>query len=88
MGTPGPVALLVEGAEVLFRARRGGGSGAHLEWRVGLFVAGGTLGLAGIRLEQPWLTGAAIMVLVAGALIHLVPYTRGHESRSEPDDEG
>ena len=73
---------------MLFRARRGGGSGANLEWRVGLFAAGATLGLAGIWLEERWLTGAAIFVLAAGALVQLVPSTRGDESRDEPDGEG
>lgn len=73
---------------MLFRVRRHGVSGAHLEWRVGLFAAGATLGLAGIRLEERWLTGAAIVVLAAGALVQLVPSRRGGESRGEPDGEG
>lgn len=73
---------------MLFRARRAGVSGAHLEWRVGLFAAGATLGLAGIRMEERWLTGAAIVVLAAGALVQLVTRPRDHDSRAEADDEG
>lgn len=73
---------------MLFRVRRGGGSGTGLEWRVGLFAVGATLGLAGIRLEERWLTGAAIVVLAAGALVQLLPRPQDPDSRGETDGEG
>lgn len=66
-----------------FRPRRRGGTGAHLGLRVALFAAGATLGLAGIRLEERWLTGAAIVVLAAGALVQWVP--GGGDDAAEDD---
>lgn len=52
-----------------FRLDRRRRAGPLLEWKVRLFAAGAVLGLAGIFLEEPWLTGAAIVVLSAGALL-------------------
>jgi len=43
--------------------------GHMLEWKVGVFTVGAGMALVGIYLEQRWLTGAAIVVLVAGALL-------------------
>ena len=40
-----------------------------LEWKVGVFTVGAGMALIGIYLEQRWLTGGAIVVLVAGALV-------------------
>jgi hypothetical protein len=56
----------------------------HLEWKVRLFAAGAVLGLAGIYLEERWLTGGGIAVLLAGVLLRFVP---GWEERSG-DGEG
>ena len=36
-----------------------------LEWKVGIFTVGAVLGLTGIYLEEQWMTGAAIAVLLA-----------------------
>lgn len=72
---------------MFFRPRRSGGKRPHLEWRVGLFAAGATLGLAGIRLEERWLTGAAICVLAAGALVHLFPGPGGSSGPHDPANE-
>lgn len=57
----------------LFRPDRGRRAGPHLEWRVRLFVAGAVLALAGMYLEEPWLTGLAIVVLLAGMLVRFLP---------------
>lgn len=63
----------------LDRSRR---AGPHLEWKVRLFAVGAVLGLAGIFLEEAWLTGVAIVVLAGGALLRFV----GREA-SSPDPE-
>jgi len=54
----------------LDRKRR---AGPHLEWKVRIFVTGAVLGLAGIYLEERWLTGGAILVLIVGMLLRFVP---------------
>ena len=48
-----------------------------LEWKVGVFTVGAGMALLGIYFEQRWLTGAAIVVLVAGALL---PFRRVTDS--------
>ena len=48
------------------RSKRAAG---HLEWKVRLFVVGAVLGASGMYLEEGWLTGAGIVVLLAGALL-------------------
>jgi len=52
------------------RSKRGS---AHLEWKVRLFLAGAVLGASGMYLEETWLTGAGIAVLLAGALLRFAP---------------
>ena len=43
---------------------------AHmLEWKVWVFSVGAVMALTGIYFEWTWLTGAAIVVLVAGAFL-------------------
>ena len=48
----------------LDRSRR---SGHRLEWKVAVFTVGAVMALTGIYFEERWLTGTAILVLVAGA---------------------
>lgn len=64
----------------LDRSRR---AGPHLEWKVRLFLVGAVLGLAGIFLDERWLTGAAIVVLAGGALLRF----RGGEAASRDPEE-
>ncbi len=45
----------------------------HLEWKVRIFLAGAVLGVAGIYLDERWLTGAGIAVLLAGVLLRFLP---------------
>jgi len=40
-----------------------------LERKVGVFTVGAVMALTGIYFEERWLTGAALVVLVAGALL-------------------
>lgn len=66
----------------LDRRRR---AGPHLEWKVRLFVVAAVLGLAGIYLEERWLTGAAIVLLFAGLALRFLP--TGEMSSAEDDEE-
>lgn len=58
----------------------------HLEWKVRLFAAGAVLGLAGMYLEERWLTGGGIAVLLAGVLLRFLPGGDGRpdDGESEP----
>ncbi|HSW31076.1 MAG TPA: hypothetical protein VLH75_16445 [Longimicrobiales bacterium] len=67
------------------RSKRAAG---HLEWKVRLFVVGAGLGASGMYLEETWLTGAGIVVLLAGALLRLAPGGRGPTETEEDGDPG
>lgn len=66
----------------LDRSRR---AGRFLAWKVRIFSAGAVLALAGIYLDDRRLTGAAIVLLVGGALLRFLP--GGRESESAGGDE-
>lgn len=68
----------------LDRSRR---AGAHLEWKVRIFLVGAVLGLSGILLEERWLSGAAIAVLAAGALVRFLPGGRDLTDDGEDEEE-
>lgn len=68
---------------LLDRSKR---AGPHLEWKIRLFAAGAVLGVSGMYLEERWVTGAGIAVLLAGALLRLVPGARAPEQ--DEGDEG
>lgn len=68
----------------LDRRRR---AGPYLEWKVRLFVVAAVLGLAGIYLEERWLTGAAIVLLFAGLGLRFLP-TGERDEDEEEDEEG
>ncbi len=53
----------------LDRSRR---TGRHLTWKVRLFSAGAVLALAGIFLDDRWITGVAIVVLTAGVALRFL----------------
>ena len=66
----------------LDRRRR---AGPYLEWKVRLFVLAAVLGLAGIYLEERWLTGAAIALLFGGLALRFLP--TGEEAEAAEDDD-
>ena len=45
------------------------------------------LGLAGMYLEESWLTGAAILLLVAGVVLRFVPGSPGAEDPADGEDD-
>lgn len=59
----------------MFRLDRSRPAGPQLEWKVGIFLVAAGLGLDGIYLEEGWLTGGAILVLLGGVLLRFPPRT-------------
>jgi len=68
----------------LDRSRR---AGPWLEWKVRLFAVAAVLALAGIYMEQQWMTGAAIVVLIGAMLLRFLP-GGGGEPVGPDDPEG
>ena len=54
-----------------------------LEWKVRVFTGGAAMARMGSFMEQRWLTGAAIAVLVAGALLRF-PFSSDAAEGGEP----
>jgi len=68
----------------VFRLDRSKRAGPRLEWKVRIFVVGAALGAAGMYLDEGWLIGAAIAVLLGGMLLrHFLGDTPGSD---EPED--
>lgn len=57
----------------MFRLDRSRAAGPLLEWKVGIFLVAAGLGLGGMYLEERWLTGGAILVLLGGVLLRFPP---------------
>ena len=68
----------------LDRRRR---AGPYLEWKVRLFVVAAVLGLAGIYLDERWLTGTAIVLLFGGLALRFLPTGDEEEHEEEGADE-
>jgi len=68
----------------LDRSRR---AGPWLEWKVRLFAVAAVLALVGIYLDQQWMTGAAIVVLIGAMVLRFLPGAGG-ESVEIDDPEG
>jgi len=68
---------------LLDRKRR---AGPYLEWKVRIFAVAAVVALAGIYLDERWLTGAAIGILMAGLSLRFLPAGRG--ARDEDHAEG
>jgi len=67
----------------LDRRRR---AGKYLEWKVRVFTVAAVLGLAGIAVDNRWMTGAAIMVLMGGVLLRFLP-DGSRTGEGDEDDE-
>lgn len=62
---------------LLDRKRR---SDRYLEWKVRLFSVAAVFALVGIYMDNHWLTGTAIALLLAGLALRLLP-----DDTREPD---
>lgn len=65
-----------------FLLDRSGSASQLLELRVRIFLGGALIALAGIYLNQRWITGLAIVVLMAGILVRFLPSTYSKKSDS------
>ena len=65
-----------------------GGSGAFLEWRIGVFSLSAALGLAGIFLDVAWLVMAALIVLIGGLALRALMARDAGSAEQEPTIHG
>ena len=68
---------------MLFLVDRRRRAGRYLEWKVGLFSIAAVLALVGISLEERWMTGGAIVLLVGAVLLRFLPGARHEEGEEE-----
>lgn len=59
--------------------------GRLLEWKVGLFSVAAVLTVVGLYLNERWMIGAAILVLVVAMLLRFLP---GGGVVEEDEDDG
>jgi hypothetical protein len=69
---------------LLDRRRR---AGPYLESKVRIFVVAAVLGLAGIYLDERWLTGTAIVLLLGGLSLRFLPTGEAEPYATEDDAE-
>lgn len=72
----------------MFRLDRSRTAGPLLEWKVALFVVAAGLGLGGMYLDERWLTGAAIVLLLGGVLLRLSPKAAPDRDGDDVRDDG
>ena len=72
---------------MLFIARRGPGEDRYLEWKSGLFSVAAVVAMVGIYLDERWMTGTALALLVAGMLLRFLPGGGGGGRATYVDDE-
>lgn len=60
-------------------------AGPWLEWKVRLFTVGAVLALGGMYLDESWVVGAAMVVLVMGMLVRFLP-APGSDAEGERQD--
>ena len=56
----------------MITADRSKTAGPYLEWKVRIFTVGAVFAVAGMYLDERWMTGVAILVLVIGLVIRMV----------------
>jgi hypothetical protein len=61
-------------------------AGPYLEWKVRIFAVAAVVGLAGIYFEERWLTGAAILLLLGGLSLRLLPLGEPELDEDEEHD--
>jgi len=74
---------------MIFASRRSReGPDPHLEMKVILFFVGAVLALAGIKLDSSLLVGLAIVILMGGVALRLIPEKEPPAEDSPTDQDG
>jgi hypothetical protein len=73
---------------VIFFFDRRRRAGPYLEWKVRSFAVAAVVGLAGIYLDERWLTGAAIALLFAGLSLRFLPTREDDTEAGDEEGEG
>ncbi len=73
---------------VLFRARPRRRHDRFLEWKIAVFSVAAAIAVAGIYLEERWMTGLAIVLLLGGMVLRFLPGGAGGRRPVEEDDDG
>jgi hypothetical protein len=69
----------------LFRpSREHRGPDPYLDWKIGLFLAGAAMGIAGMALDRAWIIACAIALLAIGALLRFLPRPEGDAGGDSP----
>lgn len=63
-------------------------SGHFLEWKVRLFSVAAVIALAGIFLDERWMTAVAIVVLAAAMSLRFLPGGMGEDVHAGDDEDG
>ena len=72
---------------MLFVANRGRREDRYLEWKIGLFSVAAAITMAGIYLDERWMTGTALALLIAGMLLRFLPGGGGSGRATYIDDD-
>lgn len=72
---------------MLLFADRGRREDRYLEWKIGLFSVAAAITMVGIYLDERWMTGTALALLIAGMLLRFLPGGGGSGRATYIDDD-
>jgi hypothetical protein len=52
-------------------------SNKHLVWKIRIFAVAAVVAMVGIYLDNPYVTGVALFLLIIGVLLRFVPERKG-----------
>ena len=67
---------------LLDRQRR---SSRYLVWKIRIFSVAAVVALVGMYLNSPWITGAALVMLLLGMLLRFLPEPKASKDSSQSD---
>ncbi len=60
-------------------------SSHYLVWKVRIFSVAAVIALVGMYLNNPWITGTALVLLLSGMLLRFLPEPRAPKDPDEGD---
>lgn len=60
-------------------------SGYYLVWKVRIFSVAAGIALVGMYLNNPWITGTALVLLLCGMLLRFLPEPKATKDPDESD---